>query len=239
MTDQFPSPTPPTGPEPQQPVSQAELKRQAREAKAVAKANRNWFARHKMLTGLGVAGVIVVSAVATNGDGGEPPAADPVAAVADSTPAVDVEDTSDEAVVEPEAASEPEADVADEATEPEATVEEPAAEAAEEDAADGATVAQQNALESAQSYLEYSGFSKAGLMDQLTSEYGEGFEKADAEWAIEHVDADWKAEAVESAESYLEYDSFSRTGLIDQLSSEYGEQFTAKQAEYAADQVGL
>jgi Host cell surface-exposed lipoprotein len=102
------------------------------------------------------------------------------------------------------------------------------------------TVAQQNALESAQGYLDMGdGMSKAGLIDQLHSRYGEGFSKADAIWAANHVHANWKHEAVLSAKGYLDMDGFSRAGLIDQLSSPYGEQFTLAQATYAADQVGL
>jgi hypothetical protein len=101
------------------------------------------------------------------------------------------------------------------------------------------TVSQMEALESAQSYLEMSGFSKAGLMDQLTSDYGDGFSKTDAAWAIAHLHADWKAEAVEAGRAYLDQQSFSRKGLIDQLSSSYGDQFTRAQATYAADKLGL
>lgn len=105
------------------------------------------------------------------------------------------------------------------------------------------TVAQENAVESALSYLEFMAFSRQGLIDQLTSEYGEGFDQADAEFAVKYLEdnglVDWKEQAVKSAESYLEFTSFSRQGLINQLTSEYGEQFTREQAEYAADQVGL
>jgi hypothetical protein len=101
------------------------------------------------------------------------------------------------------------------------------------------TVAQQNAIRSAESYLEMSGFSRAGLIDQLSSEYGDGFSVEDATYAVDHVTVDWNAEAVESAQSYLDMSGFSRAGLIDQLSSEYGDQYTPEQAAYAADQVGL
>jgi hypothetical protein len=101
------------------------------------------------------------------------------------------------------------------------------------------TVVQQNAIESAASYLEMSGFSRAGLIDQLSSEYGEKFAKADAVFAVTHIEVDWNAEAIESAQSYLEMSGFSRAGLIDQLSSEYGDQYTLAQATYAANHVGL
>ncbi|MEO5746763.1 MAG: Ltp family lipoprotein [Ornithinibacter sp.] len=101
------------------------------------------------------------------------------------------------------------------------------------------TAAQMNALRSAEDYLSFKGFSKAGLIDQLSSEYGDGYKKADAKWAVEQLDVNWNEEAVRVAESYLEMKGFSRNGLIDQLSSEYGEQFTVKQATYAAKKVGL
>ncbi|WP_375236616.1 Ltp family lipoprotein [Microbacterium schleiferi] len=104
------------------------------------------------------------------------------------------------------------------------------------------TLGQQNAIRSAQSYLDFTAFSRAGLFEQLTSEYGEGFEAADAEFAIAHLEqnglVDWNAEAAESAQSYLDFTSFSRQGLYEQLTSEYGEQFTPEQAEYALTAVG-
>lgn len=100
------------------------------------------------------------------------------------------------------------------------------------------TKAQENAIRSAQSYVDHMPFSRAGLIDQLSSEYGEGFDRADAEFAVDRIDVDWFAEAVESAESYLNTMAFSRQGLIDQLTSEYGEQFTLKQATQAANAVG-
>jgi hypothetical protein len=101
------------------------------------------------------------------------------------------------------------------------------------------TVAQEQAIKSAKSYLAMSGFSRAGLIEQLTSQAGEGFKRKDAVFAVNHVKADWNKEAVESAKSYLQMGGFSRASLIEQLSSDAGEKFTRKQAEYAADQVGL
>lgn len=95
------------------------------------------------------------------------------------------------------------------------------------------TVAQENAIESAQSYLDFSGFSRKSLIDQLVYE---GFSKKDAAVAVDRIKPNWRKEAVESAESYLEFSSFSRSGLIEQL--EY-EGFTPAQAAYAAKKVGL
>jgi hypothetical protein len=103
----------------------------------------------------------------------------------------------------------------------------------------GPTVSQQQALDSAQSYLDMGGFSRAGLIDQLTSQAGEGFSLADATWAVNRSGADWNAQAVLSAKSYLDMGGFSRSGLIEQLTSQYGEQFTLAQATYAVNQVGL
>lgn len=101
------------------------------------------------------------------------------------------------------------------------------------------TAAQMNALRSAEDYLSFKGFSKAGLIDQLSSEYGDGYAKADAKWAVDHLDVNWNEQAVRVARDYLDMKGFSRKGLIDQLSSAYGEQFTVKQATYAADKLGL
>ena len=55
---------------------------------------------------------------------------------------------------------------------------------------------------------------KKGLFDQMTSENGGQFSKAGATFAIKHVDADYKAEAVEAAESYLEALPMSRAALV-------------------------
>jgi host cell surface-exposed lipoprotein len=93
------------------------------------------------------------------------------------------------------------------------------------------------ALRSAESYLAMSGFSKQGLYEQLSSSAGEGFTQAQAQYAVDHVDADWKKEAVESARSYLDLSPMSRAELIEQLSSSAGEGFTYEQAVYAVSKV--
>ena len=115
--------------------------------------------------------------------------------------------------------------------------EESPADEPEEPAAPSMTASQENAVESAEGYLEYSGFSRKGLIQQLSSSAGEGFSRADARFAVNHVDVDWNAEAVESAKNYLEYSSFSRSGLIQQLTSDAGEGFTQAQAQYAVNKV--
>lgn len=101
------------------------------------------------------------------------------------------------------------------------------------------TVAQDQALQAAQQYIDLSGFSRKGLLQQLTSTAGDGFSKADATYAVDHVGADWNAEAVESAKAYLEMGGFSRASLMQQLTSSAGDQFTKAQAQYAVKKVGL
>jgi hypothetical protein len=100
------------------------------------------------------------------------------------------------------------------------------------------TLEQENALEAARSYLDVLPFSRQGLIDQLSSQYGSGFPVDVATWAVDTVGADWNAEAVEAAQSYLDTMSFSRQGLFDQLTSAYGSQFTPEQADHALAAVG-
>ena len=92
----------------------------------------------------------------------------------------------------------------------------------------GLTAGQRNAIETAENYLSVSAFSKSGLIEQLKFE---GYSRADAAFAVDFLDVDWKEQAVKSAANYLEVSSFSLAGLIEQL--EY-EGFTPEQAEYGA-----
>jgi hypothetical protein len=141
-----------------------------------------------------------------------------------------------EEVTEPDAApvtvtETVEAGATDGATTEEATTEETTTEEAPPEPE--FTVAQEEAIESALSYLDYAGFSKKGLIEQLKYE---GFTPSQAKFAVNAIKVNWRQEAVESAQSYLDYSGFSRQGLIDQL--EY-EGFTPAQAAYAANKVGL
>ena len=101
------------------------------------------------------------------------------------------------------------------------------------------TTSQRNAIRAAQSYLDFSGFSRQGLIDQLSSEYGDQYPVEDATLAVDSLSVDWNEQAVRSGEAYLNFSAFSCQGLIDQLSSEYGDQYTVSQATYAATQIGL
>jgi hypothetical protein len=103
------------------------------------------------------------------------------------------------------------------------------------------TTSEQQAVESAQSYLDDGqGFSEQGLLQQLTSSYGEGFSAADAAFAIGYLHPDWYTQAVDSAKGYIaSKQGFSSAGLYQQLTSQYGEGFTAGQARYALSRVGM
>src|SRR5688500_12143373 len=96
------------------------------------------------------------------------------------------------------------------------------------------TMAQEQAIGAAESYLNVSAFSRKGLINQLSSAYGEGFTVADATYAVDHITVDWNEQAAKSAKSYLQVTNFSRKGLIDQLESSSGEGFTHAQAVYGA-----
>lgn len=75
--------------------------------------------------------------------------------------------------------------------------------------------------------------SKAGIYDQLTSEYGDQFSAEAAQYAVDNMTADWNANALATAENYNETMHMSKAGLYDQLTSENGEKFTAEEAQYA------
>ncbi|MEC3953130.1 Ltp family lipoprotein [Nocardia sp. CDC153] len=91
------------------------------------------------------------------------------------------------------------------------------------------TSSQRNAIQSAQQYLDYSAFSRSGLIHQL--EY-EGFSTEDATFAVDSLNVDWNEQAAKCAKQYLDYTSFSRSGLIDQL---VYDGFTRAQAEYGVN----
>lgn len=130
-----------------------------------------------------------------------------------------VEDTKEveeveEVIVEPEVEIEEVEDVPDE-PEPEVTP------------------SQQNAVGMAEDYLDFTAFSKSGLIEQLKHE---GFNDEDATYAVSQISVDWQEQAVDMAFNYLDYTSFSRSGLIEQL---VHEGFSNEYATYAADEVGL
>lgn len=104
--------------------------------------------------------------------------------------------------------------------------------------AESLTGSQKNAVRSAKQYLSISGFSRDGLIHQLSSAAGNGYEVADATVAVDSLNIDWNQEAVKSAKQYLSIMGFSCQGLIKQLSSSAGSKYTESQATYGARQGG-
>lgn len=96
---------------------------------------------------------------------------------------------------------------------------------------DSVTRQQKNALGAAESYLDYSSFSKLGLYDQLIFEE---YPADAAQYAIDNVEADWKENALQTAQDYLDFSSFSDQGLYDQL---IHDKYTIEEAQYAIDNL--
>lgn len=90
-----------------------------------------------------------------------------------------------------------------------------------------------SALAKAKIYSDTQHMSKQGLYDQLTSEYGEKFSKEAAQYAIDNLNADYKANALAKAKVYQNDLNMSPAAIHDQLTSEYGEKFTKAEADYA------
>ena len=97
---------------------------------------------------------------------------------------------------------------------------------------------QKNAVRAAQSYLSISAFSRDGLIEQLSSQAGNGFNVNDATKAVDSLNVDWNQEAVKSAKQYLQMMGFSCNSLVQQLSSRAGAKFTQQQATFGAQRAG-
>jgi len=108
----------------------------------------------------------------------------------------------------------------------------------EEAKPEGLSRPQKNAVRSAEQYISMSGFSRNGLIDQLSSEYGNGYEVSDATVAVDSLNVDWNEQAVRTAQQYLDMSGFSCDGLIEQLSSEHGNKYSVSEATYGAQQAG-
>jgi hypothetical protein len=98
--------------------------------------------------------------------------------------------------------------------------------------------AQANARRSAEQYLSMTGFSRKGLIEQLSSDAGDGYDLADATAAVDSLTVDWNEQAVRSAKQYTDMMGFSCSGLVEQLSSDAGSGYTDSQARFGAEQVG-
>jgi len=225
-------------------------------------ARKNWFVRHKILTAIGAVLLLGIVSSLANGGGTKSDRVAAIDQVATSTaPAQSAADkaAAAQAVIDKAAADKAAADqavvdqaAADKAAAAQAVVDKAAADkaAAAKATADKAaaakaaaakkiadanrlTTAQENAKRKAESYLEMSGFSRSGLIEQLQFE---GFTVNDAKRAIDSMNVNWNTEAEQKAKSYIELSGFSRSGLIEQL---IFEGFTKTQAAHGADSVGL
>ena len=94
-----------------------------------------------------------------------------------------------------------------------------------------------SALNKAKTYGNLMHMSKAGIYNQLTSEYGEKFSPEAAQYAIDNVEMDWNANALNKAKTYSDTMYMSKAGIYDQLISENGEIFTPEEAQFAIDHV--
>lgn len=74
------------------------------------------------------------------------------------------------------------------------------------------TNSQKNAVRSANDYLSMMPFSKEGLIEQLSSDAGEGYDRNDAEIAVNNLIVDWNEQAAKAGENYLDMMGFSCKG---------------------------
>jgi Host cell surface-exposed lipoprotein len=178
-----------------------------------APKRKPWPARHKVLSAFIAAGAIAITAIAASSSN------KPISPAADSTTAASNSASPAAAPSSATASSAPSTPTAP--------------------ASSSMTTAQQQAVDAAQSYLgEGQGFSKQGLLGQLTSSDGNGFSKSDAKFAINYLKPNWDQQSVDAANGYLsEGQGFSEQGLLQQLTSSAGDGFTEAQAEYAIDSL--
>ncbi|AEO01012.1 superinfection exclusion [Psychrobacter phage Psymv2] len=100
------------------------------------------------------------------------------------------------------------------------------------------TAQQKNAVRSVKNYIGFAGFSRDGLINQLSSDAGDGYNIDDATIAVDSMDIDFNEQAGKSAKNYISIQGFSCDGLINQLSSPAGDKYTKEQAEYGAKLAG-
>lgn len=199
----------------------------------------NWFVRHKILTGAGA--LLLVGVVFGGANGGGP--SDTVSTSSDSTFSSgnggETGTTSNDNTAEPAGENTPAEKTptqkarAKKAPAEMVHVKKGPAEKAPAEKAPALSAEQENAVGTAEDYLSTSGFSRTGLIEQLTYE---GYSKADAAFAADAVHADWNEQAARTAKEYLDTSGFSRSGLIEQLTYDG---YTQSQAAYGASQAGL
>jgi len=93
----------------------------------------------------------------------------------------------------------------------------------------------QSAFDAARYYLDSGAVSKTTLFQLMRDGVGGAYSEAEALYAINHVDADWKAEAVEDAKGRLEDQGLSRKWLM--LGLTKGGGFSKAEATYAVSRI--
>ena len=91
------------------------------------------------------------------------------------------------------------------------------------------------ALEKAKSYNSLFHMSKKRMYRQLTSEFDK-FSNDAAQYAIDHLEADYKYNALFNAKNYRKLFNMSKSGLFNQLTS-YIDGFTEEEANYAINHL--
>lgn len=179
------------------------------------KDQRNFFMRHKILTGFLGLIILVIAVNVASGEDNDTEVAD------NNNKAGETEEVVDNNQAE-------EADEDDTQAENKEEVEE------EED---DVPREYKSALKKAETYANNMDMSKAAIYDQLVSEHGENFPEEAAEYAMDNIEADWKENALKKAETYANDMDMSDNAIYDQLVSEHGEQFTEEEAKYAIENL--
>jgi hypothetical protein len=114
----------------------------------------------------------------------------------------------------------------------------PASETPESEAEDDNVPTEyKSALNKAATYSNSMHMSKDGIYDQLVSDYGDKFSVEAAQYAVDNLEADYKANALAKAKEYSDTMYMSKAGIYDQLISSEGEKFTEDEAQYAVDNL--
>ena len=199
---------------------------------------QSWFARNKVLSVF--LGILLVVVLCCCGGGAllmeEDTGSDSGSSSSTSEEsATDADSTSSEPADSGTTGGSEESEATEEKAPEEEATEEPA------DEGEGFSQEQENAIAAAENYLDLMPFSKKGLIEQLSSDAGDGYPQDVAEKAVEHIesDVDWNEQAAKAAENYQDLMPMSRSEMINQLSSDAGDGFTKEQAEHGADEVGL
>lgn len=79
--------------------------------------------------------------------------------------------------------------------------------------------------------------SQEWIKEQLTSSAWEWFSEDSAQYAMENLDCDYKANALEKGKFYFTEMNLSKERVLEQLSSPVGEKFTKEEAQYAIDNL--